>query len=421
MSNTYYVSQNGDDSNPGSSKQPWRTIQKAANMMVAGDSVVVLPGEYDERVHVTRSGVSGAPITYQAQGTVTMKGFTIKADHIIIEGFDITNTDDHWSDGWGIFVQGSYCLIKNNYVYFATHGGIRLFDPATSNCVVKNNRLRRNASVGIEIHGRDHLIVGNEIWRTIQHHPRWTNPPSSMDADGMKFFGSGHVIKGNYIHDIRLSDPENINPHIDCFQTWSGTGFEAGHDIIFEQNYCENLNQGMYGFMLRDAKNLIIRNNIIQAFGGVNTGAGGNTHLTIVNNVFANDLSFQAHPVGVGLENCPNAVVKNNIFYDQPSNTISVTGNRSGQEIDYNLAYRSDGQPSACYKIDYVCVDPAPAHDIWNADPLFVNPTAGNYRVREGSPAIDTGIALAEVTNDFDSNLRPQGPGYDIGAFERVK
>jgi parallel beta-helix repeat protein len=416
----YYVAPNGNDSNPGTESHPWRTIQKAANTMTAGYTVVVFPGEYDERVYITSSGTSGHPITYEAEGTVTMKGFTVTADYITIEGFDITDTEDDWSDGWGVFVEGSHCVLENNYVYFATRGGIILFanggdDPVTSNCVVMNNRLHRNSQVGIEVQGRNNLIEGNEIWRTIQYHPKWTNPPGWVDADGMRFFGVGHTIQKNYIHDIKLDDPENVNPHIDCFQTW-GSG--AGQDIIFEQNYCENLNEGMYAFMLQDANNLIIRNNIIQAYGGMNTGGGGNSHLTIVNNIFANDLSFQAYPGGIGLESCPHAIVKNNIFYDQPHHTISVTGNRSGQEIDYNLAYRSDGQPSACYKIEYQCVDPAPAHDLWDVDPLFIDPAFNDFHLLGGSPAIDAGIALAEVSNDFDGVPRPQGDGYDIGTFE---
>jgi parallel beta-helix repeat protein len=417
----YYVALNGDDSNPGTRLQPWRTIQKAANMMADGDTVVVLSGEYDERIQITTSGASGAPITYQAQGTVTMKGFTVSADYITIEGFDITDTENNWSNGWGILVQGSYCVLENNYIYFATRGGILLFandgdDPITSNCVVVNNRLHRNSQVGIEVQGRNNLIEGNEIWRTIQYHPKWTDPPGWVDADGMRFFGSGHTIRKNYIHDIRLDDPENVDPHIDCFQTW---GDSAGQDIIFEQNYCENLNEGMFAFMLSNAKNLLIRNNIIHAYGGINTGSSGNNNLTIVNNVFVNNLALQSFfPVGIALEDCPNTIVKNNIFYNQPYHTISVTGNWSGQEIDYNLAYRSDGLPSRCYMIDYECVTPAPAHHLWNVDPLFVNPAANDFHLRGGSPAIDAGIALAEVTNDFDGVPRPQGPGYDIGAFE---
>jgi hypothetical protein len=426
-SNTkYYVASNGDDSDPGTESQPWRTIQKAANTLAAGDSLIVLPGEYDERVQITTSGSSGAPITYQAQGTVTMKGFTIRADYIIIDGFDITNTDNYWDDGLGIFIQGSYCVLKNNYIYFATRGGIIVFNTSSSNCLIKNNRLYKNAMNGIEVQGRDHLIVGNEIWRTIQYHPKWTNPPSWVDADGIRFHGSGHVIRNNYIHDISYDDTENVNPHIDCFQTYSSSTQEAASNIIFEQNFCEVLtsqtaNESGHGFMLADARDIIIRNNIIQAYGGVNTGAGGNSHLTIVNNVFANNLAFQSfYPMGVGLKDCPNTVVKNNIFYDQPFHTISVNGNTSGQEIDYNLAYRSDDQPSRCYVIDYQCVNPAPAHHLWDIDPLFINPAAGDFHLQGGSPAIDAGTALAEVTNDFDGNLRPQGEGYDIGAFEHL-
>lgn len=37
----YYVATYGNDSNPGTAAQPWRTIQHAANVMVAGDTVFV--------------------------------------------------------------------------------------------------------------------------------------------------------------------------------------------------------------------------------------------------------------------------------------------------------------------------------------------------------------------------------------------
>ena len=145
----YYVALTGNDSNPGTQSQPWRTIQKAANTMVAGDSTTVLAGNYSERVQVTRSGAPAAPITYRAEGTVTMKGFTVRADYITIGGFEISDTDDIWDDGAGIFVEGSYCVIEGNYVHFATRSGIWLsaspWDGSkTSYCIVKNNRLYRN-------------------------------------------------------------------------------------------------------------------------------------------------------------------------------------------------------------------------------------------------------------------------------------
>jgi len=425
---TYYAAQNhpgASDNNAGTEEAPWLTIQHAADVMGTGDTVIVLAGGYEERVQVRTSGSSGSPITYRAVGTVTMRGFTILADHITIQGFEITETADSSRDGQGIYIEGSHCVIEDNYVHFATRGGITLNassgnEAQTSNCVIRNNRLYRNAMSGISIEGRNHLVEGNEIWGTIQHHPSWADRPGWVDADGMRYFGSGHTIRGNYIHDITFEDPENVDPHIDCFQTWSDTYHEAASYVIFEGNICEVLEtqaerENEHGFMLANARNIVIRNNIIKAYGGVNTGGGGNSDLIIVNNIFMNDLTFtELWPGALRLESAPNTVVKNNIFYDQPYHTISVTGNRSGQEINYNMAYRSDGQPSTCYKIEYQCVNPAPTHDLWDIDPNFVDPALGDFRLRQDSPAINTGTVLAEVPNDFDGNTRPQEERQDI-------
>ncbi len=44
---------------------------------------------------------------------------------------------------------------------------------------------------------------------------------------------------------------------------------------------------------------------------------------------------------------------------------------------------------------------------------------AGDYRLRKGSPAIDQGANLPDLTTfDLDSNPRPCGQGFDLGAYE---
>ncbi|HUV67651.1 MAG TPA: right-handed parallel beta-helix repeat-containing protein [Sedimentisphaerales bacterium] len=417
----YYVAPTGDDSNPGTQTQPWRTIQKAANTMVVGDSTTVLAGDYSERVKVTRSGAPAASITYQAEGTVTMKGFTVRADYITIGGFDISDTDNVWDEGWGIFVEGSYCVVDGNYVHFATRGGITIWassgnESRASHCIVKNNRLYRNALAGIEVYGRDNLIEGNEIWGTIQYHPKWVNPPTWVDADGIRFFGAGHIIRKNYIHDISFNDPENVDPHIDCFQTWGTADHNGAQSIVIEQNLCQNLqfqtiDETGQGFMLEEASNLTIRNNVIHAYKGVNTV--GSRNLTIVNNTFVSELSITpaGASLGVLLQSTPYTTIKNNAFYDFPDLAVSVGGSVSRQGLDagYNCAYRSDGRAPAG--------SPYP-HDLWNVNPMFVDPVANDYHLRPDSPAVDAGITLENVVNDFDSNPRPQGTAYDIGAYE---
>jgi hypothetical protein len=52
-------------------------------------------------------------------------------------------------------------------------------------------------------------------------------------------------------------------------------------------------------------------------------------------------------------------------------------------------------------------------------DPAFASPLAWDYHLTSTSAAIDRGVD-AGVTTDIDSNSRPQGAGYDIGAYEYV-
>lgn len=52
-----------------------------------------------------------------------------------------------------------------------------------------------------------------------------------------------------------------------------------------------------------------------------------------------------------------------------------------------------------------------------HGDPAFVNPAAGDYHLSEASAARDAGVN-AGVYHDIDSQLRPMGAGYDIGADE---
>ena len=79
---TYYVATNGDDTRTPVKAQsistPWKTIQKAASNMVAGDTCQIRSGTYRETVTVPNSGTSTAPITFQAYGNevVTISGAT---------------------------------------------------------------------------------------------------------------------------------------------------------------------------------------------------------------------------------------------------------------------------------------------------------------------------------------------------------
>jgi hypothetical protein len=74
LGQTYYVSLNGDNNNSGSLESPWRTIQKAADIVAAGDTVLVQPGIYRESVVLRHSGTETAPILFKANDGLWQQG-----------------------------------------------------------------------------------------------------------------------------------------------------------------------------------------------------------------------------------------------------------------------------------------------------------------------------------------------------------
>lgn len=61
----YYVSVTGSDANPGTSSQPFKTIQKAANVLQAGDTCYIMAGIYRETVIPLNNGTSTNHIVFK--------------------------------------------------------------------------------------------------------------------------------------------------------------------------------------------------------------------------------------------------------------------------------------------------------------------------------------------------------------------
>src|SRR5579871_5242543 len=131
---SFYVSTNGNDSNPGTESAPWRSIQHAADTVSAGSMVLVHGGIYEELVSINVSGnASDGFITFKSypgetailDGTHLTPGvrsgmLTIhNQSYVRIEGFEIRNyrTAEHRLAPLGISVTGAGShieLLKNN-------------------------------------------------------------------------------------------------------------------------------------------------------------------------------------------------------------------------------------------------------------------------------------------------------------------
>ncbi|MDF2927432.1 MAG: galA [Paenibacillaceae bacterium] len=110
MNNTYYVAAGGSDTlGDGSLQHPWRSIQKAADMMTAGDTCYIREGIYYEQVSVQVSGTAEQPIRFAAYPgeSVTVSGADPVAGWALDSG-DIYKASVHlgFGDANQVFING---------------------------------------------------------------------------------------------------------------------------------------------------------------------------------------------------------------------------------------------------------------------------------------------------------------------------
>jgi len=415
---TYYVSPTGSDTNNGASTAPWKTLTKASSVASAGDTVIALPGSYSENFTLGKSGSSGSQITFNGQnGAVVTGTINIKASYVTLQNFEIIGNVGVW---------GSYNIIEGNYLHDSpvAHGIVLNSSPKdgteSTYDIVRNNRIYRAVQTGIYVEGQYHLIENNDISHTQDHTPGSTT--GAGDADGIHFFGKGHIFRKNYIHDLLQSEAVGL-PHIDDIQTYA-----TAYNIIFDSNIMQN-------------PNTTGSNRVLMLERQPNTGPVSD--ITFVNNIFileddsSSFLNFH-RKTELSQPEIVNMVVINNVFYkstgiaDQPVTFTSITNpvfqnNLLINAADNNSSYASmDSGTTGAIISNNDIYNPAGAaytkttylNDLVNVDPKVVNYLRLDFHPTSTSPLIDKGVVNSYTSVDKDGNTRPVGNGYDIGAYE---
>jgi len=362
---TRYVSPNGSDANTGTAASPFRSIGKAASIVNPGDTVIVENGVYHEALNLTRGGTPNAYVTFMSQ---------IK---------------------WGAVLDGNQNTLAEAVQFTASY---------------------------IRFQGFEVRYYG----------------ASSGGGDAFSNYPGGQFIDiaQNHIHDIGRICTDTKNGLVGIF-------LEAPN-VVIEQNlindigrfaagengcnpateYYKNHDHGVY--VDSNSNNVTIKNNIfyrIEHGWGVQVYPSGVDSLAILNNTFV-----WPNPYNVGqiILDASAPVTKlrieNNISYSPTDDFINVyaISGFSGT-VANNLIYNGEVSSAKPSGLTFT-------GNIPNTDPMLVNPgnstidnsTMVNAYLMSGSPAIDAGLNLSDVIDDYAGTARPQGPGYDIGALEAV-
>ncbi len=418
---TIYVSQTGDDNNPGTtSDKPKRHFDQA--IIAAGpDGLVYLSGRYDtDRFRITRSGTPGHPVTLRpdpnnrgyidggrsspdvdAGGWDSDDLIRITGNDLIWDGIEIQNSP--WN-GLGIGADelhtegGDRVIVRNTKVHdiYVQPLGASGDDDIIENCEVFNSNL-------INAGGKD---TSNRTGAAI----------SSLYSEGRDRRARNFTARGNKVHDnwgggivallvegFEISD-NDVKP-----LTATGIAVDNADNGIIERNHVHEGPQNAfsfgsfnYGNASDDASHDILwRNNIAHDGGYIIFLTTPNGHNAYYNMHFIGN-TFIGGDVLIGAssrapENCD--------FIDNIVRASKFQIADIGQwNVDRN---------------DFVGSSSPAGSNAHTDDPKFVDEsvyTAAGMKLLGSSPLIRAGAYRNELPTDFFNVSRPNPPS--IGASE---
>lgn len=314
---SYYVAKNGNDLNSGTESSPWRTIQKAADVMVTGDVVYIKEGVYNERIWPENSGSSGKFITYTSYSD----------DNVVIDG---SNIPIDW--GGLIHIYGkNHIIISGLSFRDSSCFGVYVTGQKSNNIVIKNCNFENMASSAIQILGRYWLRQIHDI--TIQNN----------FAKNICYNSKQEAISLSGVYEFDIYD----NTITNCPKYSINVKDGCANGRIYKNRVNASKGNGIYcdAFDL-DNFNIDIYENIIW---GEKTGivlgtehGGTLRNIKVYDNIIfttGNGFQINNHTSYRGSHKKTDLVVRNNIFYDN-SICILITDAREnfyGLTISNNI------------------------------------------------------------------------------------
>ena len=277
---------------------------------------------------------------------------------------------------------------------------------------------------------------------------------SNTSHEGVIFKGPNNIIENCVVHDCCLETADRAGIK---FNQSDATGNIARNCTVYNMDVADD-NVGIEVDVVGPGANCIIVNCNVYAC-AIGVYIYGSSDCAIINNLvhdltFFADFSgagimFDSSPTPFGVANCDiyhntvysvtqaidadelaNSRIKNNIFVEGTTRLITVIGgNEATNDFDNNIYVNAVAATQKWYWIatlytdDWAGFRAASSQEAngLNADPVMVNPGAGDFHLQVGSPCRGAGAIGTGVTDDYDGVARPDPPTQpDIGAYQFV-
>jgi hypothetical protein len=378
----FYITPNGIDNAGCTITTPCKTIAHASAKLSSGDTLYLRGGLYilPNNGEYFPAGISG-----NAVAPITIKNYPGETPIL-------TNQYGIQSGGSGLMFQNQgsqnqWIIIEG--LEFTGIKWVNLFLQYANNIVVKNCNFHDTGGIAagvIDIGGHSdsaahHFIVENNSFTNTGVTDPDLNQAHAVYVDN----GASNItIRNNYFRDTHNGATIHVY----------GNTAPRPHDVdIYNNIFYLSSGQGRTALQVYSPYTSEIYNVVAYA-----------------NTIYLNCLNASLCYAFDTRTNGVNNKVWNNIIYfaNKPDGNIILTSGASYVAYDYNLYYPSK---------DF---DDTGIHSI-TGNPLFTNISAGTslgLKILVGSPAIDAGLSNGAPVHDFYGNPRPQGSGYDIGAYE---